>query len=146
MKKIILIIASLIIFSCTNGNNNFEEVNKQNEQIVKQYFDYFNNHQWQKLANMYSDNAEFKDPAVGNKAFPMNHTEFTEKYTLLNSTFPNIKANVVKTYFSGDKYVIVEFLTTGTAPDNSSLELPICTIFTIENGKIAKDFSYYNNF
>jgi len=49
-------------------------------------------------------------------------------------------------YSSGDKHVIVEFISTGTAPDNSKFELPICTIFTIENKKITKDFTYYDNF
>ena len=42
--------------------------------------------------------------------------------------------------------MIVEFISTGTAEDGSQFELPICTIFTIENGKITKDFTYYDNF
>ena len=39
-----------------------------------------------------------------------------------------------------------KFVSTGTAPDNSKLELPICTIFKIENGLITKDFIYFVNF
>lgn len=49
-------------------------------------------------------------------------------------------------YPSGENHIIVEFVSSGTAPDNSKFELPICTIFTIENGLITKDFTYYDNF
>ncbi|WP_262892331.1 hypothetical protein ACN9ML_07985 [Dyadobacter endophyticus] len=42
--------------------------------------------------------------------------------------------------------MIVEFISTGTAPDKSKFTLPICTIFTIENGNITQDFTYYDNF
>lgn len=45
-----------------------------------------------------------------------------------------------------EKHITVESISTGTAADGSKFELPICTIFTIENGKITKDFTYYDNF
>jgi ketosteroid isomerase-like protein len=57
-----------------------------------------------------------------------------------------LKDEVKAVYPSGENHIIVEFISTGTAPDNSKFELPICTIFTIENGKITKDFTYYDNF
>lgn len=60
--------------------------------------------------------------------------------------FPDLKDEIKTIYVSGNNNVIVEFVSTGTAPDNSKFELPICTIFTIENGKITKDFTYYDNF
>ena len=59
--------------------------------------------------------------------------------------FPDIKDRIVNIYPSGDKHVVVEFISTGTAPDGTKFELPICTIFTIENGKITKDFTYFDN-
>lgn len=40
----------------------------------------------------------------------------------------------------------MEFVSGGTAADNTKFELPICAIFTIKNEKITKDFSYYENF
>ena len=52
---------------------------------------------------------------------------------------------MVAVYPSGDKNVIVEFVSKGTLPDQSKFELPICTIFTIENGKITKDYTYFDN-
>jgi ketosteroid isomerase-like protein len=59
--------------------------------------------------------------------------------------FPNIKDEVVQMYDSGNNVVVVEFVSTGTAPDGTKFKMPICTIFTIEKGKIAKDFTYYDN-
>ena len=59
---------------------------------------------------------------------------------------PDVKDKVIQTYPSGDNHIIVEFVSSGTAPDNSKFELPICTIFTIENGLITKDFTYFDNF
>lgn len=53
---------------------------------------------------------------------------------------------MIQVYPSSDQHIVVEFVSSGTAPDNSKFELPICTIFTIENGKITKDFSYFDNF
>ncbi len=46
---------------------------------------------------------------------------------------------------TSEKHITVESISTGTAADGSKFELPICTIFTIENGKITKDFTYYDN-
>ncbi|WP_198412578.1 nuclear transport factor 2 family protein [Kaistella antarctica] len=52
---------------------------------------------------------------------------------------------MIQIYPSGNQHIIVEFISRGTAPDNTKFELPICTIFTIENGLITKDFTYYDN-
>ena len=72
--------------------------------------------------------------------------QIIDKYSELNKVFPDLHDEVIQTYPSGDKHIIVEFISTGTAPDNSKFELPICTIMTIENGIITKDFTYYDNF
>jgi ketosteroid isomerase-like protein len=143
MKKIIILIAILSIGSCTTKNN---KESNSNEKLVKQYFNYFNNHEWKKMAEMYSENAEFKDPSLGQGIVKQTHQQIIEKYSELNGIFTDIKDEVIKTYPSGKNHIIVEFISSGTAPDNSKFKLPICTIFTIENGKITKDFSYFDNF
>lgn len=143
MKKIIILIAILSIGSCTTKNN---KESNSNEKLVKQYFTYFNNHEWKRMAEMYSENAEFKDPGLGQGIVKQTHQQIIEKYSELNGIFTDIKDEVIKTYPSGKNHIIVEFISSGTAPDNSKFELPICTIFTIENGKITKDFSYFDNF
>ncbi|RXM43880.1 hypothetical protein BOW57_11230 [Flavobacterium sp. YO64] len=118
----------------------------QNEKVVKQYFEYFNSHNWKKMAEMYTETADFKDPSLGQGIVKQTRKQIQEKYAALNEVFPDLKDNIVQIYPSGEKHIIVEFVSTGTAPDNSKFELPICTIFTIENGMITKDFTYFDNF
>lgn len=117
-----------------------------NEKIIKQYFEHFNNHDFVKMANMYCDTAEFKDPTLGQGIVKQTRQQIIEKYTELSKIIPDVKDKVIQTYPSGDNHIIVEFVSSGTAPDNSKFELPICTIFTIENGLITKDFTYFDNF
>ena len=95
---------------------------------------------------MYADSAQFKDPSLGPGVVTQTRKQVAAKYAELANTFPDVHDEVVQLYPSGSKHVIVEFVSTGTAPDSSKFELPICTVFTIENGKITKDFTYYDNF
>jgi ketosteroid isomerase-like protein len=97
------------------------------------------------MAEMYSETADFKDPSLGKGIVKQTREQTARKYADLNALFPNLKDEILEMYPSGDNHVIVEFLSTGTAPDSTKFELPICTIFTIENGKITKDFTYYDN-
>jgi ketosteroid isomerase-like protein len=98
------------------------------------------------MAEMYTDTAEFKDPSLGQGIVKQSRQQIIEKYTELSKMFPDVHDEVVKVYPSGESHIIVEFISSGTAPDNSKFELPICTIFTIEDRKITKDFTYYDNF
>ncbi len=142
----ILVSASLLcsmLISCNSSGNDNPTANKK---LIENYFELFNKHQWKALSEMYAENAEFKDPSFGNGIVKQSKADFVKKYTELNQIFPDLKDKVLHVYPSGDKNMIVEFVSTGTAPDQSKFELPISTIFTIENGKITKDFTYYDNF
>ncbi|MFH6997265.1 nuclear transport factor 2 family protein [Flavobacterium sp. FlaQc-57] len=118
----------------------------KNEKIVKQYFEHFNNHDWKKMAEMYTETVDFKDPSLGQGIVKQSRKQIEDKYADLHKVFPDLHDKVIQIYPSGEKHIIVEFVSTGTAPDNSKFELPICTIFTIENGLITKDFTYFDNF
>ena len=143
--RTILFILVLTLLSCAEGNNNSEQADK-NIKIAEKLFEHFNNHDWQKMADLYIPIGEFKDPSLGPGIIRMSRSEIVEKYSELHQVFPDIKDEVIAIYPSGVKHVIVEFVSTGTAADNTSFELPICTIFTIENGKITKDFNYFYDF
>jgi len=117
-----------------------------NEKLVKQYFEHFNNHDWTRLAKMYAETSEFKDPSLGQGVIKQTRQEIFGKYSELNKIFKDLHDHIIQIYPSGEKHIIVEFVSTGTAPDSSKFELPICTIFTIEGGIITKDFSYFDNF
>lgn len=147
MKNGIIILAVIFVLaSCNNQNQSKPMDNTQNEKVVKQYFEYFNSHNWKKMAEMYTETADFKDPSLGQGIVKQTRKQIQEKYAALNEVFPDLKDSIVQIYPSGEKHIIVEFVSTGTAPDNSKFELPICTIFTIENGMIVKDFTYFDNF
>lgn len=146
MKYLILLcLATFALISCNNPNNKSMTIS-ENEKLVKQYFEHFNNHEWTKMANMYSEISEFKDPSLGQEIVKQTRQQIIDKYSELNKVFPDLHDEVIQIYPSGDKHIIVEFVSSGTAPDNSKFELPICTILTIENGIITKDFSYFDNF
>lgn len=145
MKKLsVIFLIGVLTVSCLKDKTT-EEIDK-NIAITKRLYDHFNKHEWSKMAALYSENAEFKDPSLGTTIVKQTHKQIIDKYTELNATFPDIHDKIIQIYPSGTNHVIVEFVSTGTAPDQSKFELPICTIFTIENGKITKDFTYYDNF
>lgn len=142
------IVALIIVFFTLNACNNNEKTmnSSNNEKLVKQYFEHFNNHKWLEMANMYAENAEFKDPSLGTGIVKQTRNQIIDKYSELHKIFPDLNDKVVHIYPSGEKHIIVEFVSSGTAADNTKFELAICTIFTIENGLITKDFSYFDNF
>jgi predicted SnoaL-like aldol condensation-catalyzing enzyme len=142
MKVSIFILAILFVLNACN--NKQEEA--ANEKLVKQYFEYFNSHDWNEMATMYADTTDFKDPTLGLGIVKQTRKQTIEKYTELSKIFPNIKDEIIAMYPSGDKHIVVEFISSGMAPDSTAFQLPICTIFTIENGLITKDFTYFDNF
>ena len=146
MKKIIALITLFLVFGCNSKKNDIMDKQQQNEKFVKTYFENFNNHDWEKMANMYVENAHFKDPTLGKTIVKQTRKQIIEKYSELNKIFPDLNDKVINIYTSQENVVVVEFISSGTAPDNSKFELPICTIFTLENGLIVKDFTYFDNF
>jgi steroid delta-isomerase-like uncharacterized protein len=144
MKKLaILIFMFLVLYACKGK----VEINtrNQNEVLIKKYFEYFNAHNWDAMANMYSDTADFKDPTLGKEIVKQTKKQTAAKYKELAGIFPNIKDEVVNTYYTEKNQIVVEFVSSGTSADAKSFTLPICTIFTIENGKITKDYTYFDN-
>jgi len=146
VKHLIMLLSLIFTLTACNNQNQQQMGTTDNEKLINQYFGHFNNHDWTKMANMYTEIADFKDPSLGKGVIKQTREQIVKKYEELSQMFPDVKDEVVRIYPSGDKHIIVEFISSGTAPDNSKFELPICTIFTIENGLITKDFTYYDNF
>jgi ketosteroid isomerase-like protein len=146
MKKLLTpLIAIFTFIACTNPKEKTLDT-RDNEKLIQQYFDHFNRHEWKEMANMYAETAEFKDPSLGQGILKQTRQQTIDKYSELKEVFPDLHDKIIQTYPSGEKHIIVEFVSSGTAPDSSKFELPICTIFTIENGVITKDFTYFDNF
>ena len=137
----------ITLFSCNNSKQNSVSMDNSatNKIIIEQYFKHFNKHEWQRMAEMYIEQPEMKDPAYGVKNVKMTKADIVKKYSELNQMIPDVHDSVINMYHSGDN-VIVEFESSGTAPDGSKFTLPICTVFEIKNGKITKDLTYYDNF
>jgi len=137
----------ITLFSCNNSKQNSVSMDNSatNKIIIEQYFKHFNKHEWQRMAEMYIEQPEMKDPAYGVKNVKMTKADIVKKYSELNQMIPDVHDSVINMYHSGDN-VIVEFESSGTAPEGSKFTLPICTIFEIKNGKITKDLTYYDNF
>ncbi len=148
MKNIFYFFVFFLVFSsaCTPKEPSANAVQEKNVALARQVYEHFNKHEWEKMANLYVENAEFKDPSFGQKTVQQSRKQIIEKYKGLETMFPDVRDEVVAVYPSGEKHVIVEFVSSGTAPDGTKWQLPICTVFTIENGLISKDFTYYDNF
>lgn len=146
-KTLILFTALLVLNACNNQHQEIKNDTAANHQeLIKRYYEHFNKHEWTKMAEMYSDTSEFKDPSLGKGVVKQTRQQIADKYAELHRLFSNIHDEILQTYPSGDNAIVVEFISTGTAPDSSSFVLPICTIFKIEKGLITKDYTYYDNF
>jgi ketosteroid isomerase-like protein len=148
MKKNFVFFCVVTILSCSHNQTTTEKTPSlsANEKLVQQYFEYFNKHNFEKMAAMYAATADFKDPSLGPGIVKQTRMQTTEKYTQLAKVFPDLHDQIIQIYPSGNNHVIVEFVSTGTGPGNEKFELPICSILTIEDGLITKDFTYYDNF
>ena len=146
MKNFSTFIILIFNFICCNTQKQKTMSTTDNERLVKQYFEHFNNHDFVKMANMYAETTAFKDPSLGTGIVMQTRQQTIDKYTELAKIFPDLHDQVIQTYPSGENHIIVEFVSTGTGPDKVKFELPICTILTFEKGLITKDFTYFDNF
>lgn len=147
MKYLMIAISALFVFTigCGTGTNSGQETIEKNIGIVKDVYRHFNAHDWRAMAALYSDSAEFKDPSFGTGIVRQSRRQTEEKYAALQRMFPDLRDDVVQIYPSGTDHVVVEFVSSATAPDGQRFTLPICTIFELQNGVIVKDFTYYDN-
>ncbi|GAB2789165.1 hypothetical protein GCM10027275_37660 [Rhabdobacter roseus] len=142
------LILALLTFACQPAEDTKKSegsTQEQNQALAQKVYERFNAHDWAGMANLYSESAEFKDPSLGPDAVTQTRPQIIAKYQELAGMFPDVRDDIVAMYPSADQHVVVEFVSSGTSPDGTSWKLPICTIFTIENGLITRDFTYYDN-
>jgi steroid delta-isomerase-like uncharacterized protein len=146
MKQMFTMLFVAILLGACDAPKSENLAAAANEKLIRQFYEHFNRHDWEKMAGMYAETADFRDPSLGQGIVRQTRQQTIKKYAELNQLFPDLKDSIRQVYPSSDKHIIVEFVSKGTAADGSAFELPICTIFTIENGQITKDFTYYDNF
>ena len=139
-----ILLCGLLLAACNNKTNEpVKDPAADNQKVITRLFEHFNKHEWEKMAALYIDSAEFKDPAYGLKTVKQSRKFIADHYQQLNTFMPDISVTNVLLYPSGDKHVVAEFVSVGTS-GSMKIELPICTIFTIDNGMITKDYTYYD--
>ncbi len=67
MKYITTYMLLIIVLTSCNHQKIKDMATTENEKIIKQYYEHFNNHEWSKMAEMYIDTSDFKDPSLGNE-------------------------------------------------------------------------------
>ncbi|MEM6813323.1 MAG: nuclear transport factor 2 family protein, partial [Bacteroidota bacterium] len=80
----LMLLALILLFSCNTKDVNHAEPNTastENEKMVRQYYEYFNNHEWVKMAEMYAEISDFKDPSLGPGIVKQTRQQTIEKYT-----------------------------------------------------------------
>ena len=95
------------------------------------------------MASLYSNEAVFLDPSFGKVFVKQSRQQTSAKYTAMAKIFTDLKDDIKEICSFKDK-VVVQFIATGTAADGKKFELPICTVFTIKQGKIISDATYYD--
>jgi ketosteroid isomerase-like protein len=140
MKNIKLSISliGLLTLSCSPSTE------EENKAIATKMFLAFNAHDWQKVASYYSQDADFLDSSYGTAYVKKSHKDIVDEYYDIVKMFPDISDEITGMYATGDK-VIVEFISEGSSGDSIKFKLPICSILTLQNGKILHDATYYDN-
>jgi ketosteroid isomerase-like protein len=138
MKSRRIVLLGFILACCSP-----DKEEEKNLAITHALFDAFNQHDWEKVASMYSENASFLDPSYGREYVKKLRSEIAMKYAELEKIFPDIRDDITGMYPSGDK-VIVEFQSTGSVSDSVKFKLPIISVLTFKEGQIIKDVTYYD--
>lgn len=149
-NSVVLFISCCVFYACSGSSNAVTPAamnapDSTNIKIVLDLFSYFNKHDWQNYAALYADSAKFLDPSFGTTEITQTRQQTIQKYTELQKQIPDIMDEVKSVYAAGDNIITVEFVSHGSLPDKTSLNLPICTVFKMENGKIISDHTYFDN-
>jgi ketosteroid isomerase-like protein len=130
-------------FSCSITDPNLVD---QNIEIARKSFAAFNRHDWKEQASYFSDTCKFLDPSYGDKHVTVNRKDKIAKYVKMEEMSPDIKDEITSIFGVGDK-VVIQFISSGTTQTEEgryNWRMPICCIFTIQDGLIVVDETYYN--
>jgi len=76
-------------------NNSEIKMQEQNILIAKNYFEQFNKHNWGKMAEFYSDPADFKDPSLGKTIVKQPRKQAIEKFKKLAELSADINDHII---------------------------------------------------
>ena len=139
MRKMFLMLLLLTCLACTTSI----DVEKENEKTIRKLFESFNQHNWQAMTDCYEDTAAFLDPSFGVESVRLTKADIVKKYEDMENQIPDIRDSVL-TIMANEDQVWVEFISKGKINDSIQLYVPIATHFTLKNGKVIKDNTYYS--
>jgi len=85
-KALILFMLITALISCNDKDvSNSTAVNIE---ITNQYFENFNNHNWGKVAEMYAETVECKDPSFGNKIVRQAKEQIFQRISEMEKSYP----------------------------------------------------------
>lgn len=142
-RKVTAIVTAVSFLTLFLGSCTHESRSAENETLAREMFAAFNAHDWKKMSSYYSEKAQFLDPSLGIDYTSQTHEQLVDKYSGLQTFFPDIKDELTGVYSFDDK-VVVEFTSTGNSGDSLALKLPIVSILTFADGLITKDATYYD--
>ncbi len=144
MKNIYLGLLSVCLLTACRNGSIIED--QRNIKTAQKMFEAFNKHDWQNMADYYSDDALFLDPAYGDKYVHKTRKQTAAKYAEMQHMFADIHDDVESLHAVND-VVVVQFTSSGTPKGGEKWRLPICSVLTFNGeGKIIKDATYYDNF
>lgn len=153
MQKLAFVFFIFLIASCNTAEQKADDAAtsatdttaKANVTVAENMFAAFTEHDWKKMAGYYTNPASFLDPEFGSKHVQQTHDDIVKHYTGLQQFSPDIKDSITFIAPVGDNKVVVQFTSSGTMSANKQpFSLVLCTILTLENGKIVKDEVYYD--
>jgi ketosteroid isomerase-like protein len=144
IMKLPFLLAGVMLWIAACQSHQPKENKNSHEALVKAYFDCFNRHDWKELSNFYAEEAAFRDPSLGKEIVYQSRSTVEKKYSELHAQIPDVNDEIKEIYSTGNDQVVVEFVSRGTGPDQKPFALPICAILHFKNGKITKDFTYYD--
>lgn len=131
-----------LMFGCAEKKNPQTEMTTQNLNSAKALFAAFNQHDWQKMANFYAQDATFLDPSYGTAWVKKTKEELIANYAGMEKGAPDIK-DTITSIFAADDKVSVQFTASGTT-EGQEWSVQISTILTFKDGKIISDATYYD--
>lgn len=123
IKKLLALACILVVLSVCTAQKP-ETTSKRNEAIAWQLFEHFNRHDWKRMAALYTETADFKDPSFGKTTVQQTRAQTIEKYSQLQQMFPDLRDSVIAVYPSGEHHITIEFIFKGTSARGASFVLP----------------------
>ncbi len=127
---------------------------KDNEQIIREFYEAFNNHEVNRVPEFVAPNCDWFDIPTGTHLYgPEGTQRFWEN---VFKAFPDCKAEITNIVSAGD-WVIAEFIVRGThsgvytlpngdqlPPTGHRIAVEMCEIRMLRGGKIVDGRGYYD--